>query len=58
MTAQEFINTLAKFYCAMDDDESISIGHWRRPGLIHPELPDFCADVCVTVGELKRMSLS
>lgn len=56
MTAQEFMATLASLYRDRPDDEVVSVGHWHRPGLRHPDLPDFFADVGVSVGEIRRMA--
>lgn len=56
MNSQEFIDMLATHYRDFGADETISIGHWRNPGIVHPDLPDFCADIAVSIGELRKMS--
>lgn len=56
MTAQELVDVLASHYRTRPDHETISIGRWVSPGTRHPELPDFYADISITVGELKRMA--
>lgn len=56
MTALEFVSTIASQYREKPDDEVVSIGHWVSPGYRHPELPDFVADIGVTVGELRAMA--
>lgn len=56
MTAADLIRILAGVYRGAADDEIVSIGHWKSPGIRHPELPDFYADIGVTVGQIRRMA--
>lgn len=57
MTDREFIKMLVDWYRGRPDEDVISIGHWL-PGIVHPELEEFYADVAITVGQLRRMSTS
>lgn len=54
MTDREFMKMLVDWYRERSDDEVISIGHWL-PGIIHPELKEFSADIATTVGQLRQM---
>lgn len=56
MSALAFIQLIAIHFGNRKDDEVISIGHWRDPGLVHPQIPEFCADIRVTIGELRKMA--
>jgi hypothetical protein len=55
MTANEFIALLVSMYegNGLAEDESISIGHWIASK--HQLPPLFCADIRVTLDELRKM---
>jgi hypothetical protein len=61
MTAPEFCTMLAQHYHNKPDSHQVSIGDWDRP---EPDpgkmtiytLPEFSADISVTVGQLRDMA--
>lgn len=61
MTAQELIDLLAHQYRDKPDDYTVSVGHWSEPRPMPDgrggwvSLPEFCADIKLTAGELRQM---
>lgn len=57
MKWDEYLELLRSKYADKPDDFKLSIGHWETQQTAIPgvELPEFCAYLCVTVGELKAL---
>lgn len=53
MTAQEFVDMLARFYKDAPGDKVISIGHWIGYGDDDP-LKTFAAQIRINVDDLRR----